>query len=100
MTNGEHEEGQQQQVEIFIEPAQMAGVWANFAQVSHSPHEFTIDFVRLDSTAPRGIVVSRVSVSPLFITQLVDALNENWQKYASKALPREVQDAEDDSSDA
>lgn len=70
----------------------MAGVWANFAQVSHSEHEFTLDFVRLDSTAPRGIVVARVSVSPLFVTQLIDALSENWRKYAEKAMPREVHD--------
>jgi len=77
--------------EIYMDPSQMAGVWANWAQVSHSEHEFTIEFVRLESTAPRGIVVSRVSVSPLFVTQLIDALNENWQKYAAKALPREVQ---------
>lgn len=35
-------------------------------------------------------VVARVSVSPLFITQLIDALNSNWQEYAEKALPKEV----------
>jgi Protein of unknown function (DUF3467) len=81
---------QQANVEIFMEPAQMAGVWANYAQVSHSMHEFTIDFVRLDSTQPRGIVVSRVSVSPLFVTQLIEALTDNWRKYAEKAMPKEV----------
>lgn len=82
---------------VIIEPQQMAGVWANFARVSHSPFEFTLDFVRLDfGTDPvSGIVVARVSVSPLFITQLVDALNLNWQKYAEKALPKEVQGGQD-----
>jgi hypothetical protein len=79
--------------EIIIEPAQMAGVWANFARVGHSPFEFTLDFVRLDFAAqpPTGIVVARVSVSPLFITQLIDVLNSNWEKYAEKAMPKEVQ---------
>jgi hypothetical protein len=76
--------------QIIIEPQQMAGVWANFAKVSHSPYEFTLDFVRLDFATKQGIVVARVSVSPLFITQLIDALNENWQEYAEKALPKEV----------
>jgi len=38
--------------EIFMDPSQLAGVWANWAQVSHSVHEFTLDFVRLDSTVP------------------------------------------------
>jgi hypothetical protein len=97
----------QQQPEIILQPEQMAGVWANWALVSHTEHEFTIDFVRMEGTAPppgRGIVVARVSVSPLFITQFVDALNSNWQTYAEKALPREVyghdEPAEDDDQDA
>jgi hypothetical protein len=72
----------------------MAGVWANWAQVHHSEHEFTIDFVRLDyssgSPPKRGIVVARVAVSPLFITQLIDALTRNWSVYAEKAMPKEV----------
>jgi len=76
----------------------MAGVWANFARVSHSEHEFTLDFIRLDyaDSPPSGIVVARVSVSPLFVTQLIDALGQNWTKYAEKALPKE---ARDDSAD-
>ena len=78
--------------QIIMDPSQMAGVWANWAQVSHSEHEFTLDFVRLEYAAdpPRGIVVSRVSVSPLFVTQLIDALTDNWKTYAQKAMPREV----------
>ena len=86
-----------QEVQIIMDPSQMAGVWANWAQVSHSEHEFTLDFVRLEYAAdpPRGIVVSRVSVSPLFVTQLIDALTDNWKKYAQKAMPREVQGDDD-----
>lgn len=90
------------ELKITIEPAQRAGVWANFANVSHSEHEFTLDFVRIDPLVRgTGIVVARVSVSPLFITQLIEALNSNWAKYASKAMPKEVRDAgtaEDDQS--
>jgi hypothetical protein len=83
----------QQQPEIILRQEQIGGVWANFAQVSHSQHEFTIDFVRMDGTAPppgRGIVVARVSMSPLFVTQLIDALQTNWSGYAQKAMPKEV----------
>lgn len=82
--------------EIIIQPEQLAGVWANFAQVSHSPYEFTLDFVRLDfsQNPPKGIVVSRVSVAPNFIDQLIQALGENWKVYAQKALPREVYEDE------
>jgi hypothetical protein len=83
----------QRKSEIILPPEQMAGVWANFASVSHSEHEFTIDFVRMDGTAPppgRGIVVARVAMSPLFITQLIDALQKNWSGYAQKAMPRDL----------
>ncbi|MGK2936924.1 MAG: DUF3467 domain-containing protein [Solirubrobacteraceae bacterium] len=77
-------------IEIILDQSQMAGVWANFASVTHSEHEFTLDFVRLDFARQTGIVVARVSVSPLFVTQLIDALNQNWKNYAAKAMPREV----------
>lgn len=92
MADEEEQQPQQGQPQVIIEPAQMAGVWANFARVSHSVYEFTIDFVRLDFALnpPNGIVVARVSVSPLLVTQLIDALNSNWDKYAEKALPKEV----------
>jgi hypothetical protein len=84
-----------QSLEVSITPEQMAGVYANFARVNHSPHEFTIDFVRIDyATAPemKGILVARVGLSALFVRQLIDALEENWGSYAQKALPQEFQD--------
>ncbi len=89
----DHPEPQPLDVNIIIQPEQMAGVWANFARVSQSPYEFTLDFVRLDfATKPAaGIVVARVAVSPLFITQLTEALQSQWEKYAAKAMPKEVQ---------
>jgi hypothetical protein len=90
------DEGNEVHPEIIIQPDQMAGVWANFAQVSHSPYEFTLDFVRLEfGPKPRGIVVARISVSPLFIDQLIQALQKNWELYAQKALPQEVYRGED-----
>ncbi len=67
------------------------GVWANFAAVSHSEHEFTIDFIRVDQAGENGVVTARVNVSPLFVTQLQEALRLNWEQYAKKAMPREVQ---------
>ena len=81
---------------ISVPDKQRAGVWANFAVVSHSPHEFTLDFVRVEpqfeAGPPTGLVVSRVSLSPLMVTQLIDALQENWQRYAERAMPREAQE--------
>jgi hypothetical protein len=87
-------------LELIIQPSELAGVWANWAQVSHTDHEFTLDFVRLDPIKPRrGIVVARVAVSPLLIDQLRHALRINWESYAEKAMPKEVRDAESESED-
>jgi Protein of unknown function (DUF3467) len=78
--------------QIAVPESMTGGVWANFAAVSHSPYEFTIDFVRLDfarqsdGTMP-GQVVARVNLAPLMVTQLMEALDQNWQKYAERALP-------------
>jgi hypothetical protein len=101
MAQGE-DEPREIHLNINIPEQQQGGVWANFARVNHSVHEFTIDFVRIDfghmsdDDEAQGIVVARVGVSPLFVRQLITALEENWKKYAKKALPREVY-ADDDS---
>ncbi len=86
--------------------ALIGGVWSNFARVHHSEHEFTIDFMRLDYASVsddgemQGIVVARIGLSPLFVTQLIQALQDNWAKYAAKAMPREVHaDERDDQQD-
>ncbi len=71
--------------EILIQPEQMAGVWANVASISQTVHEFTLDFIRIDGSAPppgRGIVVARIAFSPLMAGQLADLLRDAWQQYA------------------
>jgi hypothetical protein len=88
--------------QIAVPEGMSAGVWANFATVSHSPYEFTIDFVRLDFAHPTGDggrtgqVVARINLSPLMVTQLMEALEGNWQRYAARALPRDVDPGEPD----
>ena len=81
-------------MKIQTTPDQMGGVWANAAAVRHSPHEFTIDFLRCEfddsGKAQSGVLVQRVNMSPLFVTQLISALQDNWSKYADKAMPKEL----------
>ena len=82
-----------EQPEIVITEANMAGVYANYARVSHSPYEFTLDFARIEGVEggrAQGIVVARVSMSPLLVSQLLSALQENWERYAERALPPEA----------
>jgi hypothetical protein len=83
-------------MKIHTQPDQMGGVWANAAAVRHSPHEFTIDFLRCEfderGQAQSGVLVQRVNMSPLFVTQLITALQDNWSKYADKAMPKDLDD--------
>jgi len=82
-----------QQPEILVPTNQLAGVWANWARVTPGEHEFTLDFVRMDSTAPppgQGVLVSRVSASPILVLHLMESLEAGWHDYARSALPPDI----------
>lgn len=88
-----NDEPEQVNVEIYLPPELRAGVWANFAAVGHSPYEFTLDFARLEFDGVRptgGQIVARVSMSPLFILQLIQALQTNYEAWAERAMPPEA----------
>ena len=79
------EEQPERHFNIHTSPEVMAGVYANFANVSHSDYEFTITFARVDHEIEEdevpGVVVSRVSVSPRFMRELIDAMEDNFSKW-------------------
>ena len=91
-------------INIHFDPAHMAGHYANFANVGHSDYEFTITFARVDHEVDEGevpgVVVSRVNLSPRFMRELIDAMEDNWSKWRTKegiknlpeAPPREPPD--------
>ena len=66
----------------------MGGVYANFANVSHSDYEFTVTFARVDheveSEEVPGVVVSRVNLSPRFMRELIDAMEDNYSKWRTR----------------
>ena len=80
-SNGRH-------LNIHLDPEQMAGVYANFANVSFSDYEFTITFARIDHEvedgAVPGVVVSRVNMSMKFMTELIDAMQDSYSKWSSR----------------
>ena len=73
---------------IHFTPEIMAGVYANFANVSHSDYEFTITFARVDHEVEDdevpGVVVSRVNISPQFMKELLDAMEDNYSKWRTR----------------
>lgn len=72
-------------------------------EVTPSPHEFTLDFVRMDyalgDPPRRGIVVARVAVSPLFVLSLIEVLEAKWASYAENTTRREVWGGEEDETE-
>jgi hypothetical protein len=92
---------------IHFTPEIMAGVYANFANVSHSPYEFTITFARVDHEVEEeevpGVVVSRVNLSPRFMEELIEAMEDNYSKWKTregiKNLPEFDGQSEDDGED-
>jgi hypothetical protein len=73
---------------LHTTPEVMAGVYANFATVSHSDYEFTITFSRVDHEVEDeevpGVVVARVSVSHRAMRELIDAMEDNWSKWQTR----------------
>ena len=93
---------------IHFTPEIMAGVYANFANVSHSPYEFTITFARVDHEVEEeevpGVVVSRINLSPRFMQELIEAMEDNYSKWRTReniaSLPEyEGDDDEDDAAE-
>ena len=71
----------------------MAGVYANFANISFSDYEFTVTFARIDHEVEEGdipgVVVSRMNMSPQFLEELLEAMQDSWSKWSSRAGDQE-----------
>ena len=81
------EEAHERHLNIHLDPEVMAGVYANFANVSFSDYEFTITFARIDHEVEQGdvpgVVVARVNMSTKFMQELMAAMQDSWSKYAT-----------------
>jgi Protein of unknown function (DUF3467) len=82
------DEGFERRLNIHIDPEQLAGVYSNFANVSFSDYEFTLTFIRVDHEVEEGeipgAVVSRVNLTPRFMGELVDAMQDAWSKWQTR----------------
>jgi hypothetical protein len=88
------EQGDEKQYDIHADPEVMAGHYANFANVSHSDYEFTVTFARVDheveEEAVPGVVVSRINLSPRFMRELIDAMEDNFSKWQTREGIRDL----------
>ena len=87
-------------INIHFDPSDMAGHYANFANVSHSDYEFTVTFARVDHEVEEaevpGVVVSRVNLSPRFMRELIDAMEDNFAKWQTREGIRNLPDTGQD----
>ena len=79
------DEARNRQLNIHLDPENLAGVYANFANITFSPYEFTITFARIDHEVEEGdvpgVVVTRVNMSARFMRELLDAMQDSWSKW-------------------
>jgi hypothetical protein len=82
------EEHHERQLNIHLDPENLAGVYANFANVSFSDYEFTLTFARIDHEVEEGdvpgVVVTRVNMSPRFMQELMAAMTDSWSKWSTR----------------
>ena len=92
------DEAQERQLNIHLDPEQMAGVYANFANVTFSPYEFTLTFARIDHEVEEGeipgVVVARVNMSTRFMKELIDAMQDSWSKWSTREGIRNLPESE------
>ena len=96
------EEPRERHLNIQMDPETLAGVYANFANVSFSDYEFTITFARIDHEVEEGdvpgVVVSRVNLSSRFMRELMDAMNDSWSKWSTREGIRNLPEQEQNDS--
>jgi len=88
---------EERRLNIHFTPELMAGVYANFANISHSDYEFTLTFCKVDHEVDEeevpGWVVARVNVTPRFMEELLEAMQDNWEKWSARERIRELPEA-------
>lgn len=89
----------ERRLNIHLDPAQVGGVYANFANITFSRYEFTLTFARIEHEVEEGdvpgAVVARVNASPRFVEELIAALTESWSKFQTTEGIRNLPEAPD-----
>lgn len=72
---------EQNQLNIELPEDVAEGIYSNLAIISHSPHEFVVDFIRVMPGVPKAKVKSRILLTPEHAKRLMKALADNVKKY-------------------
>ena len=89
----------ERRLNIHLDPTQIGGVYANFANITFSRYEFTLTFARIEHEVEEGdvpgSVVARVNASPRFVEELIAALTDSWSKFQTTEGIRNLPEAPD-----
>jgi hypothetical protein len=81
-------DGPERQLNLQVDPESMAGVYANFVNVSFSDYEFTLTFARVEHEIEEGdlngVIVSRVNASPRLVQDLLEAVQDAWSRWSTR----------------
>ena len=91
------DDGSDRQLNIHMDAEHLAGVYANFANITFSDYEFTITFARIDHEIEEGdvpgVVVSRVNMSQQFFQELLAAMQDSFSKWSTQEGIRNLPEA-------
>lgn len=77
-------ENQQQdnnQINIELSEEIAEGIFSNLAIITHSNTEFVLDFIRVMPGVPKAKVKSRIILTPEHAKRLMQALEDNIEKF-------------------
>ncbi len=81
-------EGSERQLNIHLDPENLAGVYANFVSISFSDYEFTLTYARVDHEVEEGdipgVVVARINLSTRFMKEALDAMQDAFSKWQTR----------------
>ena len=91
----ENNENKENQLEIELSEEIAEGLYCNFAIITHSPHEFVTDFIRMMPGVPKSKVKTRVIMTPEHTKRLTMALLENIRKFEEQFGEIAIKDQQD-----
>ncbi len=69
------------QLNIELSEEIAEGIYSNLAIITHSNTEFVLDFIRVMPGVPKARVKSRIILTPEHAKRLLQALEENIEKF-------------------
>lgn len=72
---------QQQRITLDLGEKEAEGIYSNLTLISHSPHEFILDFARLVPGLPKSKVHARIIMTPQSAKALARSLAVNVERF-------------------